>query len=309
MSNNEETDLSDLMEKPTAASIAEDANTAVPSTGPDVYGQYHPIETKAIMQEKQKEFTEELTKLQAPEGVLPDHATLWNDPSFRLLFLRCEVYHADRAAKRFVKYWERRLELFGNDSISIQSIDRVCLEMGYFRVVVPEDGVSRPYAFIDPSNLDKSRYTVPKMTKAVWFMLHSLFLENEVVSSKGLIALGYFANVTLSHFDRDLVKSVLGSLQGALPLRLSAMHGCNPPTIFRIIFPIVQAFMQPRLRRRLVIHVGNDVVDQLVSKYNFKKENLPTEFGGYLVVDATKWAEERERKDSARNRVSVEVEA
>jgi len=295
-------DFSDLIDKPDEAAIAEDANTAVPATGPDMYGQYHPIETKDIIASKLVEFQQELDKLEPNKEAAKHH--LWSDDSFRLLFLRCEVFHADRAAQRFLKYWEKRLELFGNaESLHVSKIDRGCLEMGYFRVMVPNDG-SRPFVFVDPSQLDRSRYTIPEMTKAVWYMLHTLFLETTLVPTKGLIMVGYLYNVTLSHVDRDLVKSVLGSIQGCLPVRMSAFHICNPPTIFRVIFPIISVFMQPRLRRRVLVH-SSDVAEQLTGEYSFKKEHLPTDIGGDLVLDAAKWTKERERKD----RISTEVAA
>jgi hypothetical protein len=84
---------------------------------PDVYGQLHPVETPELLKRKQKEFEEEMEKLSADEkkNILLAHEKcpeLVAD-DFKLMFLRCEVYNADLAAKRYAAYWDKRVELFG----------------------------------------------------------------------------------------------------------------------------------------------------------------------------------------------------
>lgn len=76
----------------------------------DVYGQFHPIETKEMIVEKLEEFEREIKKL--PEDVkkslleaeekCPDLVT----EDFKLIFLRSEVFNAD------VSSWKEKLNTF-----------------------------------------------------------------------------------------------------------------------------------------------------------------------------------------------------
>ena len=37
------------------------------------------------------------------------------DDTFKLIFLRCEVFNVEKSVRRFVKYWNMRLEVFGDE--------------------------------------------------------------------------------------------------------------------------------------------------------------------------------------------------
>ena len=86
-----------------SSSSSDSASTPPPgvtATEPDEYGQVHPHETPELIQDKLKEFEEELAKLpddvrasadqakeKCAEGILTD--------DFKRMFLRCEIFNAD----------------------------------------------------------------------------------------------------------------------------------------------------------------------------------------------------------------------
>ena len=80
----------------------------------DQYGQYHPIETPDLIAQKRLEMEEELGKLSAKqleslkqaEEKCPELLT----DEFKLMFLRCEVFHADVSAKFVCVYVCRQMD-------------------------------------------------------------------------------------------------------------------------------------------------------------------------------------------------------
>jgi hypothetical protein len=84
---------------------------------PDNYGQKHPIETPELVASKLVEFDQEVASLPASETEFvrqaEDRCPELLTSDFKLLFLRCEVFNAELAAKRYAKYWNKRVEIFG----------------------------------------------------------------------------------------------------------------------------------------------------------------------------------------------------
>lgn len=55
------------------------------------------------------------------------------------------------------------------------------------------------------------------------------------------------------------------SIKGCLPVRLKALHLCQPPGWFAIAFPVIKVFLGGRLLRRVSMHKGStsDVINAL----------------------------------------------
>jgi len=85
------------------------SNDATHGQTPDIYGQLYPVETKELINQKRKEFEDELAKipndqkkclLQAQEKC----PQLLND-DLTLKFLRCEVFNADGVPVILLSTW------------------------------------------------------------------------------------------------------------------------------------------------------------------------------------------------------------
>mmetsp|Transcript_7733 Transcript_7733/g.10345 ORF Transcript_7733/g.10345 Transcript_7733/m.10345 type:complete len:253 (+) Transcript_7733:65-823(+) len=223
---------------------------------------------------------------------------------FKLMFLRCEVFNADLAAKRYVKYWDKRVEHFGPEKafkkISLSDAnagDEETMDLGVISLLGKQDDQGRSILIYDPSKYDKSKYTTSSMIRTFWYVVHSA-LEVEETQKHGMIFLGDVYRAKLSQFDREVSKGIVGSISGALPIRMSAIHIVHPPTFFRIVFAFLKLVMSKRLLKRIYVHSGDDqkVLAEFEAKFGIAKDKLPTTIGGSLVLDHHSWI--KMRRDS-----------
>merc|ERR1712232_122619 len=211
------------------------------------------------------------------------------DEKFQLMFLRCEVYNCSLAAKRIVKYWAKRLQLFGEKKAfrpltlgaggSLEG-DEVSLKYGMFRITQRTDLSGRPILFCDPSLLpvDHSKYENESILRAIWYTAHAA-LEDATTQRKGAVIMIFPQSVKLRQFNPNLAKMLAESFKGCIPIRLSALHFCHLPIIFDLIFPLLKVLMGSHLRKKVHLHNGDksEVLELLQKKFGISKEDLPKE--------------------------------
>jgi hypothetical protein len=173
------------------------------------------------------------------------------------------------------------------------SEDAVALGLGFVRLIPAQDPVGRAILFLDPSVQNKSLYERESMARSFWYVIHAA-LETEGAQQKGVVLMVYPKHAQLSQMDRALAKLNIDSLKGCLPIRLSAMHLCHPPTFFQIIFPFVKMLMGERLRKRLKVHAGkNEVVLKKLETFGLTSDKVPTDIGGKLILNHKDWLAKR----------------
>lgn len=301
-------------------------NTPCPRSAPDLYSQTHPIESTALMTSKLREFDHEILhaaaskkcgipepKFLIAERTCPNITT----PSFKLIFLRCECYDVPNALKRYTRYWEKRVELFGPlrayQPITIQSLyvhnDHRSLELGALQIIqrvksydttLPIDTNTpdeRDMLWFDPSKLDPAQYSRESGCRALWYLFHAL-LEDVQVQQRGLICINYSAHFSLKNRDPLFTRMCISSLQGCLPIRISVFHGCHPPPIYRIVARFLLFMLGERLRKRVIPHSGtNEHVNSILrNKYNISENYIPTDMDGNFTLNTMEWI--RQRKDA-----------
>mmetsp|Transcript_31568 Transcript_31568/g.52114 ORF Transcript_31568/g.52114 Transcript_31568/m.52114 type:complete len:284 (-) Transcript_31568:178-1029(-) len=271
---------------------------------PDQYGQVHPNETEALITAKLQDLEVEIAKIPKDQKEVFEQAKIkcpeQLTPEFKLMFLRCEVFNADLAALRLVKYWEKRLEIFGSDRAFLPLTqngalkdDALALSFGFFQLTPCKDSSGRSIMFVDPSRQDKTKYERESMARSAWYVFHSA-LEDVDTQKKGLVVIVYPKKAKFTQLDRGLAKLNMESIKGCIPVRMSAIHLCHPPTFFRIVFPIFRLFMGERLVKRFRLHSGSEesVLGKLAS-FSVTKDAVPSEIGGNIVLDHTGWLEDR----------------
>ncbi len=176
----------------------------------DLYGQTIPVETPTLLSTKLNDLQNEL------DAIPTDQKTDWLNAiqkcpdivctdEFRLMFLRCEILDAKLAAERIVRYWKKRVEIFGEDKAYLPLVlsssssndngkdkdssasatasrpfntpqDEQALSIGFLRCTTKTDSAGRPIIFGDPSRLptDQSSYDVKAMCRALWYVLHHI---------------------------------------------------------------------------------------------------------------------------------------
>lgn len=274
-------------------------------TDPDQYGQYHPLENEELIGEKLKAFDAacgeipavEKENLTLAETNCPDLLT----KEFKLQFLRCEVFNEELAAKRFAKYWDKRVEIFGPTKAfepltqeGALSEDKPTFSFGVTRLIPGvKDPSGRSILFFDPSLQDKTKYTNESMLRVIWYTYHAA-LENVEAQKHGIVLVVWPAEAKFAQFNRPLVKQMASSIKGCLPVRVSAFHICHPPTFFKVIFPIMKLFLGERLRKRVRVHAGSEEsVLKHLENFGLTKDKLPAQLGGGVTLDHMKWLEER----------------
>lgn len=306
-----------------AAAVGSTTTTCLRSP-PDIYGQQHPIETETLVASKLHEFNQRIQhaittfhssattmnqqhqtlnepKFMIAERVCPDVTTA----SFKLMFLRCECYHVENSIKRYTKYWEKRVELFGPirayQPITAQSFydhnDHAPLETGAMQIIYRSDPTERNLLWFDPSKLDPTKYTRESGCRAFWYVFHC-YLEDELVQQQGMICLAFFQHFSLKHRDPTFTRMCIQSVQGCIPIRVSAFHGCHPPKYVRCILAVFLILIGDRLRKRVLVHAGSyqHVIEILETKYNISKQCIPAVMGGENQLNIRNCIQQRKAK-------------
>jgi CRAL/TRIO domain len=292
---------------------------------PDLYGQVHPIETADLIATKQKEFAIEISKLPDAEtkclkqaqSKCPELTT----EEFQLWFLRCEVFNADvrmgilrsihlgseilgfltlrdgialqLAAKRYAKYWSKRVELFGEEKAFLPLTlsgalkdDTVALQAG-FSFITGTDSTGRA-VFVDiPAKLGAC--TEPRESKArvFWYLIHEALTKYEDAQKRGVLFVTSPRGAKFRHFDSKMTGMLTDSIKGCWPVRLSCIHVCRPPAFVSILLPIVKLMMGPALRKRFRFHTGSpDKIAESLESVGIPRSAFPPDLGGDFKIPA-----------------------
>mmetsp|Transcript_15258 Transcript_15258/g.33114 ORF Transcript_15258/g.33114 Transcript_15258/m.33114 type:complete len:329 (-) Transcript_15258:90-1076(-) len=319
----------------TSSSETTDADLAAATAALNLYSQRpQPEETPEFLSKSQSELLEELDKLpdEKKAGWLKakEKCPTLVGEVHRLMFLRCELFNAELAALRIGKYWNRRIELFGenrsfkplhlggdgalssthsssdnseHDKPNSEDEDMVQytlkgLYLGFIRPTETHDAGGRVILFIDPSRLagyDKNNNDERLgVARALWYVLHNLIEGNDSVQKLGMIAVVYPHHFKKSLIDRKLMKMNMESISGCVPIRMGGFHICHPPWFFgKIIFPIMKMVMPERMRKRVRVHSGSEekVLGNL-KEFGLSQEVLPSEIGGDVILDTDLWIQE-----------------
>lgn len=235
---------------------------------------------------------------------LPPCAPQWSDPALDaelLMFLRCELFNAKAAAKRYTKYWRRRASMFGDvrarHSLSspeaLVDSDVVALRKGY-AVYAPgvSDVLGRCVLVVHPGRLDHKAYPRESMVRACWFVLHKI-LESEEFQRRGVRILVLADEGTYAEYDSKLERMLLDSLQATLPLRIGAVDVLNPPWFFSAIFAVLRLFMADKVYQRIKIHSETDPAKMmgLLGRRGLHPDMVPVELHGECSIAWDAWCE------------------
>ena len=140
----------------------------------DVYGIADDTEeTPEFLRSKLEELNEKISEIEESEAcemasfICPQYA---DSPEFRLLFLRAESFDVEKAAKRMVKYWDRKVQLFGSDrafrALSMLDFDKedtVALEKGGLQILPTRDEAGRAIGFLDRRHWNATIFSTDTM--------------------------------------------------------------------------------------------------------------------------------------------------
>lgn len=206
------------------------------SSEPDIDGQVYPVETPMLVARKLRAFDAAVAKLEdcnkngVKEAMIKCPDLL--DRSFKLQFLRCDVFDEALAAKRYAKYWDMRIHLFGPERAFLPLTPKEALKIDprailkddcslVLAMTLSKDSFERNSFEGNPDLQQIASYPLESMVRAVWCIFHAA-LEDDAP----------LADLRLSLFGSQVIRDVAPSLQGCIPLRgISGIHRCIPPMI------------------------------------------------------------------------------
>jgi hypothetical protein len=250
-----------------------------------------------------------------------------------LAFLRSVEGSTKRAAKRYLRHFTTKLDLFGRDKLckditlsDLDEYDVEALESGGFQVLEHNDRAGRPVLF--------GRYTcmkyrsVQNMVRALWYVWSSI-VEDERHQKSGVVAIGYengkapierFDNPTYmmndsgatyydlhstlsdGGFDRDLARGIL-SLPLSLPIRPVGYHICADNSQWAGISDMVSVTVCKFVRLRLRFHYGTmqETMYKLMTN-GIPVDSIPVTPEGDIDLTYHKlWIEKRKRLETERS--------
>ena len=115
-----------------------------------------------------------------------------------------------QAAKRIIAYWDKRVEIFGEDKAFLPLTlsealkdDARSLEIAFMRPTHCKDDAGRAILFVDPSRLPTDgSYDRHSMARAFWYFMHAV-LEDEDVQKKGCVIIAHPRHAQRVQFDRN----------------------------------------------------------------------------------------------------------
>lgn len=271
-----------------------------------LYGQTPtPTETPTLIEESMKSFKElldedkeEKSNWRLAEERCPDECK----DEFKLIFLRCEVYRVELAVKRYIQYWDNRLELFGPDNAFRSMLDigpngamkdnQKELQLGYSRCMPPgtcHDPEGRAIMFLNGTRLDAARnmpdITQKGLARATWYQAH-IGLQSESAQRKGFVMI-LRPMKSVRSLRKSPAQLVSASIKGAIPVRVAAIHALDPPVMVSFFIRIAGAFVGKTIQQRFHIHNFASFEKNLesLSKYGIGRKQLPKELGGDFVFE------------------------
>lgn len=168
------------------------------------------------------------------------------------------------------------------DALTFRSVEEV-IHSGIFDLTDGRstDGCQGCIMYLSKWNLDQ--YTIEQVICAAWFILESLYDENEDLEIHGIRVLLDFSNYTFTQqlktqamFLTGGISMLMEFVQAAFPIRLKSIQLVNQAWYVTTLVMIVKPFMSQKLRSRLVQHGSNHF--ELYE--HFSPEVLPVSCGG-----------------------------
>jgi len=208
--------------------------------------------------------------------------------NFKLAFLRCEVFEVKPAVDRWIKYWNVRLSILGEEKaflpLTLEGAmkgNEKAVSSPYFTMAEGTTDPDGRAIFLQDFREEKGDLSDDELLVAVFYHCH-IFLSNELAQKKGTVI---YMRCLESFFDgRQSLWKKFSRFDGAFPARVSALHIVDPPRFIKVLVTVMKMVLGKKLRSRLKVHSGSiDQTLKSLSKFGLgSKDTLPEMFGGNL---------------------------
>jgi len=240
-------------------------------------------------------------------------ASYVQNTKFRLKFLRCELWNAELAAKRLLKYMKTKMELFGRELLCKKicqedlppQAQRALMEGGLQHMPV-RDSRGRLVTLMMHDLVDISLPLEPLLQRA--FYMSDVHAEDENIQRNGAV---FIIWKKTKKFNRSVAWRSPRIL-GALPVRQTAIHVCFDASLLVGIDAFVKYACSKMTRVLVKIHRGStQEIKYALMTYGIPVEYLPISSDGgcqLLPGHARKWVARRylENQQRAKDQASRE---
>jgi hypothetical protein len=209
--------------------------------------------------------------------------------------------HKQLAAKRYAKYWTKRIEIFGEKAFQPLTLgaalkdDMETLKMGFIQCLHGcEDTRGRRILYLDCVKLNQPGIDNDSMLRCMMYVLHCA-MEDEQTQKYGAVALVHPNKNTNLVTATTRTRLFVEASTGTLPIRQAGVHIFRPPSYLKPIISIVLLLLTEHTRKRTRIHYGETEDGlQAVAKYGLSSSSLPKTIGGTYHVDMEAWIKHRQ---------------
>jgi CRAL/TRIO domain len=210
------------------------------------------------------------------------------------------------AAKRYGKYWTKRVAAFGAEKAFLpmtlsgalsDPVDQIAMATGCVEIVENcTDKMGRGAMIIDSGRLSNPAISTDSIIRTIFYMAEAALSEHDDVQKYGGIIFGRPPSGGISDFSMvsSRMKKVVKYCVGTIPFRLSAYHIVQPPYYLRPIISIAMLLLKESTKKRLRCHTGSN--EELLAELEadgLSRETLPEYVGGNAKFDMAAWIEGR----------------
>ena len=225
----------------------------------------------------------------------------------RLAFVEHEEGDVSKAALRLIKYWNFRLELFGDDRCylpmtllgAMQDEMMNIAERLVWQLLTNTDAAGRGILHCTVSNRNLSQYTMKEEFRAFFYFAHCL-MEDDRIRRKGFVQMVDGRHIVRQHFTRKFPRYI-EMFDESFPIQMRAVHICYPSNVlFYIIHPVLHRLAPKNVRLRVKMHHGSaSEVLQSLSGYSLPPERIHADLGGEVSTDMNQFLMNRMKIEAA----------
>lgn len=212
--------------------------------------------------------------------------------SFRLMFLRCQDFDINAAAKMIVGHFEQKSIVFGSGEILAREVrqsdlngtEMVMLRTGYLQILPVRDAAGRCIIALTsgPVNDFPVDYGAINECRVMWYQTMSMLRDEETQKRGVVYLLMNFTSfkVTVQDFSEVM------RMEAKLPVKLASGHYCyNDPDLTPFIRGF-QIMVSEHERCRMRVHFGNrDDLDFTLQTYGIPTEVCPLKRDGSFSIE------------------------
>jgi hypothetical protein len=212
------------------------------------------------------------------------------DPTFRLMFLRAAHFDVDQAAKRIIKHFEKKLELFGVNKLvktialdDLDADDNECLQCGQSQLLPYRDRSGRA-VFLQALSHYRFKEVINAM-RVVYYVLMCA-VEDEETQKKGIVSVVYNVEPKSPLANDPRIYLNVYQLLPALPIRMMGAHYCVQDSGLRRFMSSIRVAMSRELRLRSRVHHGShQECTYTLMTFGVPRKCFPISSTGELLVE------------------------